>query len=75
MGEEILKRAEVFINDVKTRMLRKWGFDEVRIPPDIRRRGVVSAEWYPWDVMEHNIGSAEGLGRVLEYVVSFAMAH
>ena len=40
---------------------------EVRSPCDIRRRGVVAAGWCPFEVMDLNISSTDGMVEVMAY--------
>ena len=42
--------------------------DNIRVPCDLRRVGVQSADWYPYDIQAKNISCSEGLVEVLAYV-------
>jgi hypothetical protein len=57
----IVSMQKTFINSVRDLELLGMSYDDVRVPCDVRRRGVTSAGWIPHDVREGNIGSLEGL--------------
>jgi hypothetical protein len=75
VAEFILRGHADFINDVRSLQLRCLTYDAVRVPADIRRRGVVAAGWWPLDIKALEIGGAEGLIGVLEYLRREQLRH
>ena len=57
----IISMQKAWINGVRDLELRCLSYDDVRVPCDLRRRGVTAAGWMPHDVRAGNIGSLEGL--------------
>ena len=50
-----------FVNSARDLELKNLTYEDIRVPCDVRRKGVLAAEWIPHDVREGNIGSLEGL--------------
>jgi hypothetical protein len=67
-AEYISRGHADFINDVRSLLLWSLTYDAVRVPADIRRRGVVAAGWWPVDIKALEISGAEGLLGVLEHL-------
>jgi len=42
--------------------------ENLRVPCDVMRENVRAADWYPYDIAQHNISATEGLIRVMAYV-------
>jgi hypothetical protein len=59
-----------FTDDIKTTLLSGLTFDDVRVPCDLRRYGVRSLPWRPFDIVNTNIGSTTGLCSVLEHILA-----
>lgn len=47
--------------DVRHFMLYGPGQEDLRVPCDVKRTGVVAFPWYPWKIMESNCSETSGL--------------
>ena len=63
-----------FINEVQQLLLTPKVYGELRVPPDLRRRGVRSAPWCPYDILDANVASTRGLLEVLRWAREFRVA-
>ena len=64
----LLRRLET---DFAHELLDKIGtlrVENLRVPCDVMRENVRAADWYPYDIAEHNISATDGLIGVMAYV-------
>ena len=57
-------------DDVRAFVARGLQYDDIRVPCDIKRRGVTAMQWWPFHVAPFNVGSTAGLGRAIDYAMS-----
>ena len=69
VDSKVLRATTVLANEVKTLKQTPLQYDAVRAPCDVRRLGATNLPWWPWSVHGDNVGSTEGLLRVLLRVV------
>ena len=65
----LTRQLASFADDVRTLQLKSLTYDDVRVPCDPRLVVAEPAPWYPWDIIEANVGSSPGVITALRHVL------
>ena len=65
----LTRQLASFADDIRTLQLKALTYDQVRVPCDLRRVVAEPAPWYPWDIIEANVGSSPGVITALRHVL------